>query len=52
VIIDSSVVMAIVLQEPDGRKCLKAILDEPTWRMSVANWLEATTVVDRRGKPV
>jgi ribonuclease VapC len=52
VIIDSSAVMAIVLQEPDGRKYLKAILDESPRRMSVASWFEATMVVDRRGNAV
>jgi ribonuclease VapC len=49
VIVDSSAVLAIVLQEPDGRRFLKAVLSAAPRRMSVSNWLEATMVVDRRG---
>jgi ribonuclease VapC len=52
VIIDSSAVLAIFLQEPDGRRYLRAILDADPRRMSVSNWLEATMVVDRRGNAV
>jgi ribonuclease VapC len=48
-IVDSSAVLAIVLQEPDGRRYLKAVLEAAPRRMSVSNWLEATMVVDRRG---
>jgi ribonuclease VapC len=48
-IVDSSAVLAIVLQEPDGRRYLRAVLDATPRRMSVSNWLEATMVVDRRG---
>jgi ribonuclease VapC len=49
VIIDSSAMLAIFLQESDGRRYLRAVLDAETRRMSVSNWLEATMVVDRRG---
>jgi ribonuclease VapC len=48
-IIDASAVLAILLQESDGRRYLRAILGGTPRRMSVANWLEATMVVDRRG---
>lgn len=48
-IIDSSAVLAIFLQEADGRRYLRAILDADPRRMSVSNWLEATMVIDRRG---
>lgn len=48
-IIDSSAVLAIFLQESDGRRYLRAVMDADSRRMSVSNWLEATMVVDRRG---
>jgi ribonuclease VapC len=49
VIIDSSAILAIVLQEPDQDRFVEAILDAAPRRMSVSNWLEAIMVVDRRG---
>jgi ribonuclease VapC len=49
VIIDSSAVLAVFLQEADGRRYLNAIMDADARRMSVSNWLEASMVVDRRG---
>jgi len=52
VIIDSSAVLAIFLQESDGRRYLRAVLEAEPRRMSVSNWLEATMVVDRRGNAV
>ena len=48
-IIDSSAVLAIVLDEPDQERFVDAIVDAALRRMSVSNWLEATMVVDRRG---
>ena len=50
-IIDSSAVLAIVLEEADQERFVDAIVDAPLRRMSVSNWLEATMVVDRRGTP-
>jgi ribonuclease VapC len=50
--LDSSALLAIILEEPDGELFLDAILASTQVRMSVANWLEATMVVDRRGTPV
>jgi ribonuclease VapC len=52
VIIDSSAVLAIFLQEHDGRRYLRAVMDAEARRMSVSNWLETSMVVDRRGSPV
>jgi ribonuclease VapC len=52
VIIDSSAVLAIALQEPDGRRYLRAVLETGARRMSVSNWLETTMVIDRRGNAV
>jgi ribonuclease VapC len=49
VIVDSSAILAIVLREPDRFRYVDAMLESMSCRMSVANWLEATMVVDRRG---
>jgi ribonuclease VapC len=38
-----------VLREPDRFRYVDAMLESMSCRMSVANWLEATMVVDRRG---
>ncbi len=51
-IVDSSVLLAIMLNEPEEERFIDAILDAEQPRMSVANWLEATMVVDRRASPV
>ena len=51
-IIDASAMLAIVLREPDRLRYVDAMLDAAPRRMSVANWLEATMVVDRRGDAV
>lgn len=50
-IVDSSAVLAIVLREPDRFRYVDAMLESMSCRMSVANWLEATMVVDRLGSP-
>jgi ribonuclease VapC len=52
VILDSSAVLAIVLREVDRERYVDAMLGATSVRMSVANWLEATMVVDRRGSPL
>jgi ribonuclease VapC len=52
VILDSSAILAIVLREPDRFRFVDAMLETVPRRMSVANWLEATMVVDRRGGAV
>lgn len=51
-IVDSSALLAIVLREPDREAFLDAMLAAATVRMSVANWLEATMIVDRRGNDI
>ena len=48
-ILDSSAILAIVLREPDRFRYVDALLAGAPRRMSVANWLESTMVVDRRG---
>jgi ribonuclease VapC len=52
VIIDSSAVLAIALQEVDGRRYLRTVLDSGARRMSVSNWLETTMVIESRGNAV
>lgn len=46
-IVDSSAILAILLNEPLGNECLIALVDTPVKRMSAANLLEAAIVVDR-----
>jgi ribonuclease VapC len=49
VILDSSAVLAIAMREAERERFVDAILAATQVRMSVANWLETTMVVDRRG---
>ena len=48
-IVDSSAVVAILNREPDAEYYEMAIASAPTCRMSVANALEASIVVEGRG---
>ena len=48
-IVDSSALLAILFSEPDARKQANAIMAASPCRMSVANVLEASIVVERRG---
>ena len=48
-IVDSSAVLAILFSEPDARRHAAAIMAASPCRMSVANVLEASIVVERRG---
>jgi ribonuclease VapC len=52
VIVDSSALLALVLKEPDAAVFANAMASATRLRISCANWLEAATVVDRRGGPV
>ena len=45
-IVDSSALIAISRGEPESAVCFGALLDSPLTRISAANWLEATLVVD------
>lgn len=51
-IVDSSVIVAIVNDEPDGRAFVQAISDLWPRRVSAATYLEAAIVVDRSPDPV
>ena len=48
-IVDSSAVLAILFDEADARRHAGAIMAASPCRMSVANVLEASIVVERRG---
>lgn len=50
-IVDSSALLAIILNEPDEPRFIAAMVDAPVLRMSVANWVEAAMVVDSRKSP-
>ncbi len=45
-IVDSSALMAVVLDEPDAARMLEAMLSDPHPQMSAANWVEAAIIVD------
>ena len=45
-IVDSSALIAISRGEPESAICFRTLLDSPLTRISAANWLEATIVVD------
>lgn len=47
--IDTSALMAVILIEHDASRYLDAIVSARRRAMSVANWLEATIVVGRKG---
>jgi ribonuclease VapC len=46
VIVDSSALIAISRGEPESAVCFRALLDSLLTRISAANWLESTIVVD------
>lgn len=45
-IVDTSALVAIVRNEPDGRRCLDALLQAPVRRVSAGNLLEVYLVID------
>jgi ribonuclease VapC len=52
VIVDSSVVVAILGNEPEASFLEEAIAEAATCRISAASYVEAAVVVDRRNHPV
>jgi ribonuclease VapC len=46
-IVDSSALLAVILNEADEARYLAAMIDAPVLRMSAATWVEAAVVVDR-----
>ena len=51
-IVDSSALLAIVREEPEGRSFVEAIYDAPVVRVSAGTLLETTIVIDARGDPI
>jgi ribonuclease VapC len=49
VIVDASALLAVVLDEPDGRRFAEAIAGAPRARMPAATWFEAALAVDTDG---
>lgn len=47
-IVDTSAVMAIVLEEPERDAMLRTLLESPVRRMSAGTWMELATVIIRR----
>jgi ribonuclease VapC len=48
VIIDSSAILAIALEEPEAARIAASIAGSPVRRMSAVNWLEALMVIESR----
>ncbi len=51
-IIDSSVLVAVILREPDARAFSRAIRVAPVRRLSAASYVELAAVMDGRRNPV
>jgi len=51
VIVDTSALIAILLDEPEASACLKSLYPISRRRISAANFLEAAIVIDGRRKP-
>ena len=50
-IVDSSALLAVILNEADEPRLAEAMIDAPVLRMSAANWVEAAIVVDSYKNP-
>ncbi len=48
-IVDTSAVLSVLLDEPAALRILEAIVDASAPRMSAANWLEVAMIVEERG---
>ncbi len=46
---DTSALLAVLLDEPEAGRILDAIVDAPSPRMSAANWLEVAMIVEEKG---
>jgi ribonuclease VapC len=49
VILDSSALLCVLLDEPGAGRVLEAIVDAGQVRMSAANWLEVAMIVEEKG---
>jgi ribonuclease VapC len=50
-IVDSSALLTVILNESDEPRMAAAMVDAPVLRMSAANWVEAALVVDSSRSP-
>jgi ribonuclease VapC len=50
-IVDSSALLAVIVNEDDEPKYSAALIDAPVLRMSAANWVDAAIVVDSHKNP-
>jgi ribonuclease VapC len=48
-IIDSSAMLCVLLDEPGAGRVLEAIVDAGAVRISAANWLEVSMIVEEKG---
>jgi ribonuclease VapC len=51
VIVDTSAIMAMLLEEPEADEMLRLMVTAPTRRMSAGTWVELGTVLVRRRDP-
>jgi len=49
VIVDTSALISVLLDEPAAPRILEAIVDAPAPRISAANWLEVSMIVEEKG---
>ncbi len=48
-IVDTSALLCVLLDEPGAGRVLEAIVDASEVRMSAANWLEVSMIVEEKG---
>ncbi len=48
-IVDTSALLSILLDEPDAPRLLAAIVDAQSPRLSAANWVEVSMIVEEHG---
>jgi ribonuclease VapC len=48
-IVDTSALLCVFLDEPEAPRVLEAIVDATSPRLSAANWLEVAMIVEERG---
>jgi ribonuclease VapC len=48
-IVDTSALLCLLLDEPAAPRILDALVDAPCLRMSAANWLEVAMIVEEKG---
>jgi ribonuclease VapC len=48
-IVDTSALLCVLLDEPEAARVLEAIVDAPSPRISAANWLEVSMIVEEHG---